>query len=71
MKERYFKNWKYGMDADINCLLANELYIKHRRDLFRKHRNGWWYYYGNKQGRSRKQDGHVEYMRSIVIDYEG
>ena len=70
-KDRHFKNWKYGMDASIELLLANRLYIKHRSELFKKHGNGWWYYWANPQGRNRKQDGHVEYMRSIIIDYEG
>ena len=70
MKERYFKNWKYGMDADIDLLLANSLYIKHRTDLFRKHLNGWWYYWENRQSRKSKAFGHQEYMRSIVIDYD-
>lgn len=70
MKARYFKNWKYGMHADIELLLANELYLKHRSELFKQHRNGWWYYWENRQGRKSKAFGHEQFMRAIIIDYE-
>lgn len=70
MKARYYKNWKYGMHADIELLLANKLYLKHRSELFKKHRNGWWYYWENRQSRKSKEFGHEQFMRAIITDYD-
>lgn len=58
------------MHADIELLLSNKLYLKHRSELFKKHRNGWWYYWENRQSRKSKEFGHEQFMRAIITDYD-
>lgn len=70
IKRRYWKNWKYPKNISVDELLQNKRYLADRNKLFRKHRNGWWWYFGTRKHGRYMIHEHDLYLREYICDYD-